>query len=108
MTEPANNPPTETAHADGAAFDSAELVAMLARWRETARDWRVQQMEYRSRGKVYGDWYCGLLAQAGEEYARDIEKIVGRACLATDPKLSDGGAWRGACPTVERREDAQM
>ena len=25
-----------------------------------------------------------------------------------DPKLSDGGAWRGACPTVARRKDAQM
>ncbi len=25
-----------------------------------------------------------------------------------DPKLSDGGAWRGACPTVERTKDAQM
>ena len=25
-----------------------------------------------------------------------------------DPKLSDGGAWRGACPTVERTADAQM
>lgn len=25
-----------------------------------------------------------------------------------DPKLSDGGAWRGACPTVARTEDAQM
>ncbi len=25
-----------------------------------------------------------------------------------DPKLSDGGAWRGACPTVERTPDAQM
>ena len=25
-----------------------------------------------------------------------------------DPKLSDGGAWRGACPTVERTTDAQM
>ena len=23
-----------------------------------------------------------------------------------DPKLSDGGAWRGACPTVERTPDA--
>ena len=23
-----------------------------------------------------------------------------------DPKLSDGGAWRGACPTVERTADA--
>ncbi len=23
-----------------------------------------------------------------------------------DPKLSDGEAWRGACPTVERTEDA--
>ena len=23
-----------------------------------------------------------------------------------DPKLSDGGAWRGACPTVERTDDA--
>ena len=25
-----------------------------------------------------------------------------------DPKLSDGGAWRGACPTVERTTNAQM
>ena len=25
-----------------------------------------------------------------------------------DPKLSDGGAWRGACPTVARTTDAQM
>ena len=25
-----------------------------------------------------------------------------------DPKLSDGGAWRGACPTVERMADAQI
>ena len=25
-----------------------------------------------------------------------------------DPKLSDGGAWRGACPTMERTETPQM
>ncbi len=27
---------------------------------------------------------------------------------ANDLKLSDGGAWRGACPTVARTTDAQM
>ena len=29
-----------------------------------------------------------------------------RVATPNDPKLSDGGAWRGACPTVERTPDA--
>jgi hypothetical protein len=35
-------------------------------------------------------------------------RLMMRAHAPNDPKLSDGGAWRGACPTVERTEDAQM
>ena len=29
-----------------------------------------------------------------------------RAIVPNDLKLSDGGAWRGACPTVARTDDA--
>ena len=35
--------------------------------------------------------------------------VIGRGVATpNDPKLSDGGAWRGACPTVERTADAQL
>ena len=33
---------------------------------------------------------------------------MSHALRPNDLKLSDGGSWRGACPTVERAEDAQM
>ena len=49
------------------------------------------------------------------ELGVDSELMLEKVGLVTtgeaspnDPKLSDGGAWRGACPTVERTEAAQM
>ena len=39
-----------------------------------------------------------------------VERGNHETCAMTpnDPKLSDGGAWRGACPTVARTTDAKM
>ena len=38
----------------------------------------------------------------------EVHSFSGREETPNDPKLSDGGAWRGACPTVARTTDAQM
>ena len=46
---------------------------------------------------------------AATRYGLAVEReVVARRQPHIDPKLSDGGAWRGACPSVERTEDAQM
>jgi len=37
-----------------------------------------------------------------------VARLLRDARTANDRKLSDGGAWRGACPTVERTANAQM
>ena len=42
-------------------------------------------------------------AEIGAYCFTELETVA----TPNDPKLSDGGGWRGPCPTVERRKDEQ-
>ena len=50
----------------------------------------------------------GLLVTMASELVMDGYVLGKGARTPNDPKLSDGGAWRGACPTVARTTAAQM
>ena len=47
---------------------------------------------------------CRSVSKSGLFIAVHSEE---KRATPNDPKLSDGGGWRGPCPTVERRKDEQ-
>ena len=47
-------------------------------------------------------------AIGSEVFIACLHSQTQRPATPNDPKLSGGGAWRGACPTVERTETPQM
>ena len=148
MTEPTNNPATETARPDGAAFCSSDVVAdagqepCAERTSDAARSGvggrRVSALIWENRvskrrraevvkaiqrrfpaTKDVGDaleitiedggfrdvWlfltvkeFSGIRRGGAEPEANEIEReSKSGARSATDPKLSEGGGWRGPC-----------
>ena len=65
------------------------------------------ELETSSELEVFKAW--SLVGGSGLEMSSEALIAQDRCAKApNDPKLSDGGAWRGACPTVERTETPQM
>ena len=58
--------------------------------------------------QFHGWWTKAVKQFEAADAKRKTLRLKMNLATPNDPKLSDGGAWRGACPTVERTADAQM